>query len=541
MSTNCWKYAVALAFGLVLASSAQAATKNRTGGDSNKYLFIENNVDNEYFITSNDLDPRFSGANVWTRYSTDQVSLGYTGPVAWGSYTNRYFDLWIENSPISRPFTGIRCMTSGATCPSTGYIAGEIIDDQGFYHTKSGSSIYNGSYGFGSLSPEAYEYFRSLPVGSAQTYELNLCYTANANTVYDPSDGTRCKDLTTGVTWKYFELTLTKIAHLTLHSTNSIAEIWIASDGTPSIAPGANLCQITKVNNVDGVTCKMVSYAYQQSAAVTNALNIGMVVDTNMLGFTPGAADIRFSSDGGTWYNYTVKTTDFNKVITSSNDSIYIFLSSSFFKQALAKGNDLTNKDSLFTFNFDNTNTPESGYYQFTLSNRITIVPKEYGISIVSADGSSHPTREGKIDSDQPIEFEYTITTSASRQADSINVQVKGDSVRIRDVPYCLFTSADESLSVPIPAYLSYTSSSGATVTARNSCTENPIDITNAKWVQTAWNANLDDSYFFTTNVKLLFPMNDSRSQFTVSGEDWMGTVSASGEIVATATWIGVN
>ena len=539
MSTNYWKYAVAMAFGLVFTSPAQAATKGNSGSGSNSFLFIENNVDNEYFVTPNALDPRFSGANMWTRYSTAQVSLGYMGNIGWVS-PNTYTDMWIENSSISRPFQGIRCMTSGNTCPSSGYIAGEIIDDHGFYHTKAGNSIYNGSYGLGSLSPEAYEYFRKLPVGSSETFEINWCHTT---TNYDYSDGTRCKDITTGgAYWRYYNFTLNKIAHLTLNSTNSIAEIWIASDGTPSIAPGSNLCQITKVNNVDGVTCKMVSYTYQQSAAVTNYLDMAMVLDTNMLGFTPTAnSDIRFSGDGSTWYNYTTQNTDFNKIITTGGDSIYLFLTTSFFKQALAKGNDLTNRDSLFTFNFNNDIVGESGYYQFTPSNRITIVPKEYGISIVSADGSSHPTREGKIDSDQPIEFEYTITTSASRQADSINVQVKGDSVRIRDVPYCVFTSADESLSVPIPAYLSYTSSSGATVTARNSCTESPIDITNAKWVQTAWNANLDDSYFFTTNVKLLFPMNDSRSQFTVSGEDWMGTVSASGEIVATATWIGVN
>lgn len=539
MSTNCWKYAVAMAFGLVLASSAQAATKADRGSGSNSFLFIENNVDNEYFVTPNALDPRFSGANMWTRYSTKQVSLGYMGYAGWGA-GNTYTDLWIENSSISRPFQGIRCMTSGNTCPSSGYIAGEIIDDNGFYHTKAGNSIYNGANALGSLSPEAYEYFRKLTVGSSETFKFNWCHTT---TNYDYSDGTRCKDVTTGaVAWYEYNFTLNKIAHLTLNSTNSIAEIWIASDGTPSIAPGSNLCQITKVNNVDGVTCKMVSYTYQQSAAVTNYLDMAMVVDTNTLGFTPtSAADIRFSSDGSTWYNYTTQNTNFNKIITTSGDSIYLFLSTSFFKQVLAKGNDLTNRDSLFTFNFNNDLVGESGYYQFTPSNRITITPKEYGISIVSTDGSAHPTREGKIDSDQPIEFEYTITTSASRQADSINVQVKGDSVRIKDVPYCLFTSADEKLSVPIPAYLSYTSSSGNTVINRNSCAENPIDITNAKWVQTAWNANLDDSYFFTTNVKLLFPMNDSRSQFTVSGEDWMGTVSASGEIVATATWIGVN
>lgn len=55
--------------------------------------------------------------------------------------------------------------------------------------------------------------------------------------------------------------------------------------------------------------------------------------------------------------------------------------------------------------------------------------------------------------------------------------------------------------------------------------------MTNAAWVQTAWNANVNDGFFFTTTLKLLFPMDDSHSQFTTDGHDWMGTVSATGDV----------
>ena len=75
----------------------------------------------------------------------------------------------------------------------------------------------------------------------------------------------------------------------------------------------------------------------------------------------------------------------------------------------------------------------------------------------------------------------------------------------------------------------------------RNSCSEQAVDMTHANWVQTAWNANVDDGFFFTTTLKLLFPMNDTRSTQTVEGQDWMGTVNANGKVEVIAKWIGVD
>jgi hypothetical protein len=36
---------------------------------------------------------------------------------------------------------------------------------------------------------------------------------------------------------------------------------------------------------------------------------------------------------------------------------------------------------------------------------------------------------------------------------------------------------------------------------------------------------------FFTTTLKLLFPMDDPHSQFTTNGHDWMGVVNATGDV----------
>jgi len=204
-------------------------------------------------------------------------------------------------------------------------------------------------------------------------------------------------------------------------------------------------------------------------------------------------------------------------------------------------GKSINANDDIFTFNFQNNAVPESGYYQFTTSTTLNVIPKEYGISIISSDQKANPTQSGKIGSEQPIEFDYQITTSAPRQADSITVQVVGNNTKINGIPYCVFSSTDNKLKVPIPAYVSFTTEAGSTVTKRNSCGEAPVNITQANWVQTAWNANIDDSFYYKTNIRLLFPMDNSRSHFTVAGQEWMGTVSASGEIKATATWVGVS
>jgi len=39
-----------------------------SGSVSNNYLFIENAIDSEYFITPSALDPRFSGSNTWIKW-----------------------------------------------------------------------------------------------------------------------------------------------------------------------------------------------------------------------------------------------------------------------------------------------------------------------------------------------------------------------------------------------------------------------------------------------------------------------------------------
>lgn len=515
--------------------TAHAVYMYDSGTVNNTYLFVENNVDNEFFITPTATDPRFTGANAWTKFKTSQDSLGYMGNAGWWR-NNSYIDMWIENSPINMPFSGIRCrVANGQKCPSTGYVAAAASDNDGFYHTRSGGSAYEGSYALASLSPTAYEYFKNQTTGNRDDFILNFCY---SDKDYDYESGQRCKALNTGY-WYKIKFNVTKVGHLHLRSTGALAEVWTSSDGTPSVTIGTDTCQTAVVANIKGLVCKMVSYSLQETAKLY-ALYFKLLVDNAKLGFTPSYNDIKYSGDGKTWTDYNNWTNYYN-VFTTNGEYVSLFMADAFFKKMVNAGKSINANDDIFTFNFQNNAVPESGYYQFTTSTTLNVIPKEYGISIISSDQKANPTQSGKIGSEQPIEFDYQITTSAPRQADSITVQVVGNNTKINGVPYCVFSSTDNKLKVPIPAYVSFTTEAGSTVTKRNSCGEAPVNITQANWVQTAWNANIDDSFYYKTNIRLLFPMDNSRSHFTVAGQEWMGTVSASGEIKATATWVGVS
>ncbi|CBG89662.1 hypothetical protein [Citrobacter rodentium] len=516
---------------------AMALNARTSGSVSNNFLFIENAVDKEYLITPSLLDPRFSGSNTWVKYGTTQVSLGYFGYVGWLTPANYYQDLWIDNSPIDGPFRGSRCY-KGTQCPESGFIAGQGTDKNGVYHVQVApvAGVVGGAYGFASLTDSAYEYFRNMPTGSSETYVFNRCYTS---VNYDYSSGERCKDQNSGL-WNYINYTLTKRGHLSLESTNAFQELWVASDGTPGIAKDSGYCELGIVDNNDGIICKMVKYNLQQSTNLTASLTFRAYIDTDMLGFTPTATSVKYSGDGSTWYNYNASTIYYN-VFKTSGEYIHIFLSKNFLKKLVEAGVSITNSQP-FTFGFYNGLTPESGHYQFTPSLQLNIVPKEYGISILSSDNTTSASGSGTIGDSNPIEMSYRVTVSGPRQADTITAQVIGDSATVDGVPYCLFQSAQDGISVPVPAYLQYNSRSGGVIQKRNSCSEAAIEMGDAQWQQTPWDMNnTDDGSYFMTDLKLLFPMNDPRSLFTVTGNNWEGVVSATGEIKVTANWMGVT
>ncbi len=513
---------------LMLASfSSQAANV------SNSYFFIENQVDGEYFITPQSTDPRFSGANAFTKYASgDQRSLGYMGYTGL-IQTNSFADIWLEDSPIARPFIGNRCMNNGSGCPSNGYLPG-YIGDNGVYHVAVNTSSGEARYGRGIFSDSAYEYFKNVSVGSTEVYKYRFCST---RTDYNPAAGQSC--VSVGGSQTSHEFTITKAGNLRLESTNALQEIFIDSNGNPVMGTGSQFCSVGYIGSLSGAICKLVSY--QMQGSTLSPMRMNMKLNTAALGFTPAANTIRLSADGASgWVNYSA-TTNAANLIKAGNGGIYVFLSQTFLKNLIDRGVDLSHSKDFFTFLFTSTVAPQSGYYEFSPSNTILLVPRDYGISIISKDLVLNPKREGKVGSTEPpIVFDYILTTSGPRQADSITAQVYGPAGQVNGRPYCVFSSTDGKLRVPFSAYLAYTDNVGQVVRTRASCDDVPISLNAARWVRTAWPVpSQNDGSFYRTELSLSFPMNEGNSMWTLDGRDWMGIVSATGEVRVRAVWTG--
>lgn len=514
--------AVLLAAGFVRAASV-----------NNQYFFIENQVDGEYFITPAKTDPRFSGANTFTKYAAnDQRSLGYMGSS--GSLPrNSFADIWLEDSSINKPFLGNRCMRNARDCPSNGYLPG-YQDKKGVYHISMTTTAGEAGVPRAIFSDSAYEYFRNLGVGTVEMYKYYYCFTRND---YNPAAGQTCASR--GGTVGSHEFTMTKTGQMSLESTNALQEIFIDSAGNPVIGLGSEFCRVGYIGSQSGAICQMVKY--KMAGSLLAPMRMSMKVNTEKMGFTPGSNTIRLSPNGASgWVNYSA-TTRASDLINSNNGGIYVFFSQQFLQQLIRRNVDLRNSQEFFTFLFTNTAVPQSGYYEFSPSNTIILRPRDYGISIISKDLTPNPKREGKVgDNEPPLVFDYIVTTSGPRQANAIMAQVSGPVVQKNGKPYCLFSSTNGATRVPFSAFLSYTDGRGKTVSTRASCDNQPINLNAARWVESAWPTPYqNDGRFYRTDLSLTFPMNDVNSQYSLDGQDWMGVVSATGEVQVTATWSG--
>jgi hypothetical protein len=127
----------------VCAAGRSGGNENNLGGrGSGAVCFVENNSDDNFFATPGGvLDPRMTGASRWTglKYNGSgtiyQQSLGYIdNGFNTGLNANWKFDMWLENSPVSNPLSGLRCINWYAGCDmATSLILPQVTDANGFY------------------------------------------------------------------------------------------------------------------------------------------------------------------------------------------------------------------------------------------------------------------------------------------------------------------------------------------------------------------------------------------------------------------------
>lgn len=518
----------------------------RSAAPAREFIFIENNADDNYFVTPGGLrDPRITGSNRWTglKYNGSgtiyQQSLGYIDDgFNTGAPAGRKLDMWLENSNISNPLTGLRCINWYSGCDmATSLLLPETTDAKGFY----GVTVTSGGAKWlhGMMSDMFYQYLQQMPVGSSLSFEQNSCYT---NVRYDATKGERCIDQASG-NWYARNMTHVKAAHLRLINTNALTEVFINTDGIPTLGEGNSDCRMQTIGNRNGISCKMVNYTLQNNGISNTSIRIFPSITNETLASSLNNQDMQFSLDGNSWQRVSGTTYDYNFNQMKSANSIYIFFSSEFFRQMVALGISDINTRDLFNFRFRNSTSPESGWYEFSTSNSLLIKPRDFGVSIISDEYTTKPTRTGNVGQFEPsLDFGYIVTTSGKTAADEVLVKVKGPSLVIDGQSYCIFSSPDNETKVPFPARLTFTTNNGSRQTYNTSCDDQWHDMTQALWASTPWNdASGAIGTMEKTNLVFSILMNSPHSLRTIDNNNWYGEVSASGEIHVKATWRNVN
>lgn len=541
---------------LVVASVAQgisrgeAANKLIQPDGTGEFLFIENNIDNSFFVTSmNETYPVMGGANRWSNnlLKAEQKILGYIASRNAFVMASGMIDMWLEDSPVSYPLLGLPCSVDESGCnSSTSTIPGPVVDEKGYYGInddfRDGRIMRIG----GTISDPFYLYLRQMSVGSGFSMKINECSAVND---YNVSRGERCS--AKGWRWIETNFNYTKSAHLTLIDTGNVDDILINTDGVPEPGEGNINCHTQTIGTKSGLACKVVSYNLRTNGLSNSSVRFYPIFKS-LIYRNVYWEDMYFSLDKVTWIRAPGAVSSYYSFDELKNsDSIYIFFADRFFKKMLDLGIRDINSRELFYFKIQNRGIQETAsspgggtIYDFSTSNTIMIKPREFSLSITSDEGSSALSNEGRVGSGEPsLDFNYIVTTTGKTAADIVLIKVKGPTIAIDGRSYCIFSSSDNSIKVPFPATLEFTTRDGMPKIYDVGCDNDWRVMSDALWVSSAWNDPFGSTGVMNkTRVKFSILMNEaiSRKKLT-SLEDWYGDVSASGEVYVQATWRDVN
>lgn len=540
-------YLIPLFFICLLAPPCYSAVTKTVWGDAptREYVFIENDTDDNFFVTPGGvLDPRMTGSNRWTglKYSGSgtkyQESLGYIDN---GYNTlllgNWRFDMWLDNAPVSQPLRGLRCINWYSGCDmNTSMIPPQTTDAKGFY----GVTVPPGDakWMHGMMSDQFYQYLNASSVGSNFTMTINTCQTKEGYSAYA---GQRCRYMGSGY-WYVRKVSYTKAAHLKLYNTNALSEIFINSDGRPTLGEGSSGCNIQVIGGRTGVACRMMSYMLNHNGLNNTSIRFFPAINHLALAAAIKSGDMQFSIDGKSWKNVSGTTNYYPFNDMKGGNSIFIFLSDNFFKTMVNLGISDANTRDLFNFRVQNITAPESGWYEFSPSAQMVIKPRDFSVSIISKDYMANPHRTGTVGKTKPaLDFDYIVTTSGKTAADEVMVQITGPTQNIHGRSWCIFSSDDGLTHVPFPASLIFTTKEGVNKTYDVGCDGQWRDITDALWITTPWTDTSGGTGVMNkSNVRFSIAMDSPESIYTTNQAGWYGDVSASGEIRVKAIWKNV-
>lgn len=525
---------------LAWSSEATAAVTKRplSNAPLRNFLFIENQEDNNQFISPTDsLEPRLTGANVWTSLKGNgQSSLAYVDNGENRDVNNWNIDMW-EEGPIHHPYINQRCIMTYARCDSNTAEAVNkpaVVDNKGFYGLLGAAA----GWGHAKISPGFFDYLRNMPVGAILNREMNLCRTRD---LYDASTGARCADQKSG-DWYVRQMQHKKAGHLRFIQTNALSEVIVDSNGNPYVLPGSQGCQNYRLGTRDGILCRFLDYNFTEdgSQTFTNPYLYTNVKEA-ALNSAIVSADIQMSANLSNWAS---RGSSYEVRYLKGQSSIYLFLSSNFFKQVVKLGLQTRLTRNLINFNMKSSLAPESGYYEFSGTTEIKIKPRQFSVSILSSDGVTSPYREGKVGQDI-LSFPYNISDSGPASADMLEISVAQDT-GTPNQGRCTFYPPGPFKSdkgVPIPIRLAFDSTlHGTGYQHAIRCDNTPVDI-RALGIQDsqpslAWtDPNGDEGITRFYTLALEFDLTDPAVQRTSNGGPWEGVVQQSGTITIKGTW----
>lgn len=530
------KINVLILFVCFLAISDVYAVTGSTRRDSNDFIFIENDQDSDMYIglATSHFDPRLSGSSNWVKYSrTKQISLGYAGMGVDKYLGSGYLlDIWDENSPIRQPYISQSCWTTSSGCnpaTSTPTNAPYHVDNKGFYGLVTTHSHED----YARLSNSFYQYVKAMPVDSTLTRDMNVCYISRS---YAFDKTKRCVDqLPDHHVLRTYTLSHTKKAHLKIMKTDAFSDIFIDTNGNPTIAPGSRGCEFLNVSGYDGIACDFIKYDLKIGGPNSYFDDTKFKIVFPDPNFKPDSSShVKISIKGENWSssNYSRNVEDM-----IGHDTFQVFFSNRYLKKVIensTKDNTLLNN--LLYLEFSHDTATKSGYYEVSGSTSINVKPRDYSVSIISTDGSLHPRKEGKVGVDK-LDFEYTVMQSAPVRSTTYELELSQDKPGTDSSGHCLFyrpSSNDKSIAISVPAYIKFLQKTGSYFNKKINCDNGVVSLNDIK-EDTA----VTDGFglILHSKVHLIFDLKDPSLNKDMSGNEWEGQAIQSGKLTLRAIW----
>ena len=114
--------------------------KPRSDAPAREFVFVENNSDDNFFVTWRRVGSAYDRCKPLDGFKIQRIRHDLSAEPGYidngyntGLNANWKFDMWLENSPVSHPLLGLRCINWYGGCDmATSLIQPQTTDASGF-------------------------------------------------------------------------------------------------------------------------------------------------------------------------------------------------------------------------------------------------------------------------------------------------------------------------------------------------------------------------------------------------------------------------